>query len=381
MVNGSPGNIVNPINTAAITTLGQQAAAQVTALSAAGARYILVPNLYTANSQAAELASTGTNFGTGAQTVARAHALYTQTVWSTLAANGVKFIPADFNTVFNYVLVNPAQFGITVTNVNTPACGPTLVSINCSTANFVVPNAAQTYFYADTLGHLGGAMQKIQGDYYYSLIVAPSQISFLAELPLKTRQTVITSIFNQIPLSWGQTGAFHGWASGDVSVFKAKNYNGFPDDPGTPAAVTAGFDYRVARNWLVGAAFSGATTKQSFSTRSATTARTNSPSASTAHHAGMRSGSTRSAHGARCATTPTATSFSASRSSPTTARRGVRTSRSRSKPDMTSRSARSRPCTAISPSRRRRSLPRRSSSTAPWSGSRCSRSASTASPR
>ncbi len=43
------------------------------------------------------------------------------------------------------------------------------------------------------------------------------------------------------------------------------NYPGFPDDPGTPVAITAGFDYRLTREWLVGAALSAGTTKQTFS--------------------------------------------------------------------------------------------------------------------
>src|SRR5262249_31369255 len=38
-----------------------------------------------------------------------------------------------------------------------------------------------------------------------------------------------------------------------------------PDDPGTPLATTAGFDYTIAPNWLVGLALSGLTTKQTFS--------------------------------------------------------------------------------------------------------------------
>ena len=267
---GGPGNIVNPVNTAAITTLGQQAAAQVTGLAAAGARYIIVPNTVSIRSAAAGAAS-GFGFGTGTQNSATSRALYDQVLWSTLAANRVNFIPADFNTVYNYVLVNPAPFGITVTSVNTPACGPTVGSPNCGPANYTTPNADKTYFYADGPnsstggGHLASAMQKVQADYYYSLIVAPSQISFLAEIPIKTRVAVINSIFNQIPLSWGQAGSFHGWASGDVSAFKAKNYAGFPDDPGVPTTVTAGFDYRVSRNWLLGAAFSGSTTTQSYS--------------------------------------------------------------------------------------------------------------------
>jgi len=45
-----------------------------------------------------------------------------------------------------------------------------------------------------------------------------------------------------------------------------KNYPGFPDDPGYPIAATAGFDFRLTHDWLVGAAFSIGTTRQSFST-------------------------------------------------------------------------------------------------------------------
>src|SRR5262249_42568274 len=108
----------------------------------------------------------------------------------------------------------------------------------------------------------------ILADYYYSLIVAPSQISFLAEAPLKTRAGVINAIRNQIPLSLDHRGTtgFNGWVTGDLSFLKMDNYPGFPSDPGRPVGLTAGFDYRLASSWLVGAAFSVGTTKQSFST-------------------------------------------------------------------------------------------------------------------
>jgi outer membrane lipase/esterase len=50
-----------------------------------------------------------------------------------------------------------------------------------------------------------------------------------------------------------------------VSWLKISNSNlGFPDDAGTPVSATAGFDFRVTPNWLVGVAFSGGTTKQTF---------------------------------------------------------------------------------------------------------------------
>ena len=265
---GGPGNIVSPPNFPALTTLALQAASQVTTLSQAGARYILVPNTISIASPAAAAAS---GFGYGPNTVA-SRAFYDQTVWNTLAANGIRFIPADFNSVYNYVLLNPAPFGITNTNVNTPACGPTVGSPNCGPANYVVPNAAQTYFYADGPlsptggGHLTSAMQLVEADYYYSLIVAPSEISFLAEAPIQTRLGVVNTIQNQIPLSYSTPGSFHGWVSGDVSFLKMNNSGtGFPDDPGTPVATTAGFDYAITPDWLVGAAFSGLTTTQSWS--------------------------------------------------------------------------------------------------------------------
>ena len=132
---GGLGNIVNPPNLAGIATLGQQAASQVAALAAAGARYILVPNMISIASPAAGSLASG--FGFNANVVA-SRALYEQTVWGTLAADGMKLIPADFNSVYNYVLLHPSPFGITNTNVNTPACGRTVGAPNCGAANYVV---------------------------------------------------------------------------------------------------------------------------------------------------------------------------------------------------------------------------------------------------
>jgi outer membrane lipase/esterase len=261
-----PGNIVSPQNVAQLTTLAGQTVSQISTLAAAGARYILVPNIIATTPGGA--AAQGAVYD--ANTTA-SRGLYSQLVWDGLAANHVNFIPADIAGLWNYVLTNPAPFGITVTNWNTPACGH-VNSFQCTAANLVTPNANKTYFWADGPstpdggGHPTGAVQQIEADYFYSLVVAPSEISFLAEAPLKTREGVINSVYNQIPLSYATPGAFHGWVSGDVSWLKmTNNAAGFPDDPGTPLATTAGFDYAITSNWLVGAAFSGLTTTQSFS--------------------------------------------------------------------------------------------------------------------
>lgn len=241
--------------------------ASIRQLSAAGARYIILPTYFTTNSDLVA---------------------YHQQLWGDLSAAGVKFIPADSGALRRFVVANPAAFGLTsvlptasggVSACNTPIgapgaqgygliCVPSTTPAGAGingTAYLNSQNSLLTSLFSDDQ-HLSPTGYKIEADYFYGLIVAPSQISYLAEAPVKTRTAVVNAITNQIPLSFSTPGAFHGWVSGDVSWLKITNSSpGFPDDPGTPVAATAGFDYAVTRDWLVGAAFSGGTTKQSFS--------------------------------------------------------------------------------------------------------------------
>jgi outer membrane lipase/esterase len=238
--------------------------AAVASLRAAGARYFVVPDL-------------PYSFPTNNATERQARLLYSQTLWADLAAAGVNFVPADFNAVRLAIAANPASFGFQSTSnvLGSTACTPvagitTAWALLCSPnpaapSHFVSPNADQTFLFADDQ-HLTSAGQKIQADYMYSLIVAPSEISYLAEAPVKTRAAVINAIDSQIPISLTQPGTYRAWISGDVSWLKMNNANpGFPDDPGAPVAATAGFDFRLTPNWLVGFAVSGGHTKQSYS--------------------------------------------------------------------------------------------------------------------
>jgi outer membrane lipase/esterase len=262
---GGFGNIVSPPKFADITALGLETVGLVYALSAAGARYILVPNTISIQSAAAGAAS-GFGFGTGTVNSRDSRAFYDQVVWNGIAARGVNFVPADINTVYNYVLLNPGQFGITNTSVLTPACGATPAQ-NCGPANYVTPNAASTYFYADSAGHVTTAVQQIEADYFYSLLVAPSEMSFLAETAVQTTFQTINGIQQQIDLA----GRYHApgwntWMNGSLSYLKLDNSSqGFPGDPGLPVSGTAGFDYKWSNGWLVGAALTAGYVNPSFS--------------------------------------------------------------------------------------------------------------------
>ncbi len=205
--------------------------------------------------------------GAGNAETRDARLLYSTELWSALAARGVNFIPADWNSVRVAIAANPSAFGFTFvgTGAGQVACTNPGVSsawaLLCSSnpgapSTFVTPDADRTRLFADDQ-HMTTAGMKIQADYFYSLVVAPSQISFLAEVPIKTRTAVIDGILNQIPISQSQRGAsgYNGWITGDVSRLKIDNYQGFPATPAHRSQSLPGSTIRC-RYWLVGGALS-----------------------------------------------------------------------------------------------------------------------------
>jgi outer membrane lipase/esterase len=244
-------------------------ASSIATLQAAGARYIVVPDLPFSFPQGG---------GAGNVTQRADRLLYTQTLWWGLHADGVNFVPADYNAMRLAIASNPTLFGFQFigNGAGQTACAPppgitTAWALLCSAnpgapSQLVAPNADQTHLFADDQ-HLTTAGQKILADYEYSLLVAPMEISFLAETAVKTRAAIVDSIFNQIAISQYQrkAGTFNVWATGQaMSLAINSGSPGFPNDPGVPAAVTAGIDYAIAGNMIVGAAFSWGQTTQSF---------------------------------------------------------------------------------------------------------------------
>ena len=257
---GDSGSGPFPVNQAAyLTTAASGLATAVARLHAAGAQFIVVRGL---------------NYSFGDAATQADRLLYTQALWSDLHAAGVNFIPSDGNAMRRAVAAFPAAFGFQFADTAHPACTQpggvtTAWALLCSSApgapsTLVTPDADRTRLFADDQ-HFTTAGQKIIADYEYSLVVAPSEISYLAEVPVKTRAGIVNAIRNQLPLSFDQAAKFHAWVTGDLSWLKMSNTTGFPDDPGTPVAITAGFDYRLTPEWLVGGAISAGVTRQTFS--------------------------------------------------------------------------------------------------------------------
>jgi len=260
---GSGGNdvslYVGQVNSAAITLAqGIQDVTQsandlvgaIVSLRAAGARTIVIPNQ-------------PQSFGTATEQTLRAS--YNNALWWGLYAAGVNFIPSDINAVVQAVAANPTSFGFIP--AAGPACNAGTLAVSillCTPQTLVAPDAAQTHFFADAGTHFSTAGQKVVADYEYSLLVAPSMMSMLAEAPLKTRAALIDVIRNQIPVSQAGQGKFSTWLSGDVSSLHLENAPGFPDDPGTPVALSAGFAYKLPADWLAGVALTTGLQKASF---------------------------------------------------------------------------------------------------------------------
>lgn len=263
-----------PFSPAAIAYLlgeAQVLTNSVAQLQAAGARYIIMSDYYPG------------------PTTNPATSLYGDTIlsatWKDLAAAGVKFIPADTFSVLTAVEQNPAAFGIThnpkAVGPSAYACLPPMGSgltsgygILCAPTTtpsttygyLQSANATHTYLFMDGI-HLTEAGQLIEADYFYNLLVAPSEISFLAETAIQTTFQTIYGIQQQIDLTQRlRPAGWSGWVNGDVSYLKLDNSSeGFPSDPGFPLSGTMGVDYKWQNGWLAGAAVTAGYVNPSFS--------------------------------------------------------------------------------------------------------------------
>jgi outer membrane lipase/esterase len=208
---------------------------------------------------------------------------YTQQLWQGLAEAGINFVPADISAMVRAVRADPTRFGFTAATVmpgvvaNGTSTGSACVihqgaqgpqvgwgqwCVNTTTpsrdyAYLAAPDAQQTYFYTDD-SHFSAAGQKIEADYIYSLLVAPSQISMLAESALAARSSLVDRIQQQIDASLAPAagGLFNVWTTGDAADFEIDAATGFSGASGRSANLAAGLSYNLAPGLTVGAAIS-----------------------------------------------------------------------------------------------------------------------------
>ena len=142
-------------------------------LQAAGARYVLVPTLPDIG-----LTPFGLSQGAGrSAALTELSSRYNTALFDGLQAAGLRVIPLDVFDFLHEITADPGIYGFT--NVTTPACGA-VPSLGCNPANFVDPNAAETYAFADGVHPTTGA-HRLLADYAISVLEAPGQIAVLPQ--------------------------------------------------------------------------------------------------------------------------------------------------------------------------------------------------------
>ncbi|TBR13539.1 MAG: autotransporter domain-containing protein [Lysobacter sp.] len=221
-------------------TLGAAVAGQigiVNSLTAAGARYILVPTL-------PDLGLTPAARAQGPAAQAQFTALstnYNNALFSGLASAKLRVIPLDTFTLLREIVASPAQFGIT--NISGTACNPqiTAQSLTCNPSTYANPSAPYTYLFADGV-HPTLVTHRIFGDYAISMLEAPRQVAVLphtAAVVGRARADRVDAQFDARSTSEGEGMRWWADVRGD---FQRYDHGGLYDGAGP--SLTAGVDWR-----------------------------------------------------------------------------------------------------------------------------------------
>jgi outer membrane lipase/esterase len=241
-----------------LTTTANSLVAQVAALKAAGAKYVIVPNLPDIG-----LTPFGASQGlAGAAGLTQLSAGYNQLVGLGLGGAGLAVIPVDTFSLLRDVTNNPAKYGFA--NASVPAC-TTASSLICTSSTLVAANAQKDYVFADGV-HPTTAAHALFASYVEGLLIAPSQISLLAESSVKTRRNLIGTINDQSTASaWARNGTYNFWLSAGSGDLKFDRNSDFQGAKGRPDNVTVGIDASVAPGLVLGGALTWSTFKPDFS--------------------------------------------------------------------------------------------------------------------
>jgi outer membrane lipase/esterase len=236
-------------------------AVEVEKLQAAGARHIMVRNSY----DSALFAGLG---GDIAQQNEAAYARSKQLgvwEWQFLAERGIRFIPADNDSLFSFVAHNPTLFGFTPQSVlseNAP-----YYQTNTAALSLLSPDNHQYFLWIDGV-HLTTAGQTIEADYEYSLLTAPSNVSLLGESAIQSGWAHAATIQGQLDPSGRHCRPCgrNFWTSAGAYSLEINGPTGFGDASGTPFGGTIGMDYKLSSGLILGVALTTGSQAPGFST-------------------------------------------------------------------------------------------------------------------
>ncbi len=245
----------------ALSAIQSAAAQEVTLignLQKAGARYIIVFNLPNTSLTPSAVSAEQLVPGTIAEQ-STLSTTFNSVLNAGLANAKVGIIPVNTFALFNEVLANPTAYGFVNTTV--PAC-TTSSSLNCTPLTLVNPTAASDFLFADGV-HPTTTTHALFAQVVESEIIAPQQISLLAEEPLATIEAERNAVGAQLLADQQDPSpGVHLFASGGYvgQRFSGQRYT--PSAHDDDGLITAGVDYRLNPQANIGAELSGGTASE-----------------------------------------------------------------------------------------------------------------------
>ena len=246
-----------------ITNTANAEIAQIARLQAAGARYIIVVGLPNIGGTPAFQAA-GTATATGA---AQLSAGFNTALFTGLAASGIHVIPVDAGAFLADVVANPSRDGFT--NITVPACGAFPPFSSGPDALFCPPNVqatngAQTYLFADGIHPTTAAHAEI-AQFIEGMITGPAEYSLLAEVPLRSRQGHVRSVFEGLAGTANDSvGRWSIWATADKGNFDVDTSMGVVGLDSSNKSGTIGVSARVSEGVSIGVAVGKTTADATF---------------------------------------------------------------------------------------------------------------------
>ncbi|WP_455844405.1 autotransporter outer membrane beta-barrel domain-containing protein [Pantoea agglomerans] len=222
-----------------------QAAGEVSSIPAV--RDVLAQQLYTAWQ---ELSEQVTALSDG----------YNQQEEAGLATLNGNIVRVDIAGLFDEVITNPTQYGLSNTIGIACPIGTSADECQSSTPGF---SSAQDYLFADRL-HPSPAVHAMIADYIQSILDAPAQVAALSQSPLMMARDTQNTLDGHLqqqrqqPASAGKFTVFGGYAGQHV------DYQGdsWSDGDANTTNLTLGIGYQITDNWQTGVLFSNTNQRQ-----------------------------------------------------------------------------------------------------------------------
>ncbi|MBY4840106.1 autotransporter outer membrane beta-barrel domain-containing protein [Pantoea sp. DY-5] len=185
---------------------------------------------------------------------------YNQQEEAGLATLNGNIVRVDIAGLFDEVIANPTQYGLTNTIGIACPIGTSADECQSSTPGF---STAQDYLFADRL-HPSPAVHAMIADYIQSILDAPAQVAALSQSPLMMARDTQNTLDGHLqqqrqqPASAGQFTVFGGYAGQHV------DYQGdsWSDGNANTTNLTLGIGYQITDNWQTGVLFSNTNQRQ-----------------------------------------------------------------------------------------------------------------------